>query len=765
MIVENKVSDVMIVGGGNIKKATINENKMAKLQYLLTKGLYKDPITAVVAEWTNNAIDSVVSSGKDPIENPVIVTLGQNDQRQYFLTVKDTGLGLDADDFENICMNYLTSTKEEDNDTLGAYGIGMKSFLALERSAIFTCIKNGVERKYIAFEGEEFVSYDLMHEKETDEENGVTCELIIKNYSEYQEFHRKAKQKLAYYDRAVLVIGDAIVTNTIIRGEHWQYSDNNSDNLIHLCLKDVYYAIDYAALGIHSINLKIALRFNLEDGLIPTPSRESYITNEKTKQLILDKLEQVAKDLLELYNSRVTSAKTFLEAYPHINSNPKIELCGLKYDLHPLFSKFGLTPKEIAIEGVKHFAPSTLKRMFEHLCMRIHTIGEADFGATRRKHMTQFNYHVDRAYSWGNKILPMVRVEECFYKGYAKRYIWNDVMSKHSSFLVFNISNDKRDLQYYKQQLNLKRFNRGKWRAMIQEFLMVEQSIIDSIPYEDLSLNNPKLIAFIESERKKLKDARIVKPSTYQGLNKQDGDITLNIARPSQKERGKLVFEKKASSIGHVEKASYLTVLMEGNEFEEALVMCHRSNSLRFVKVGVREINKVPTNSKKFITFSKFMATKTFSRIVTAILFQKALKKCADIKYSVYTQVVNAKYEKSLSKIKEYVAEHIDESSLSPVVKEGLLKLAEEKGLFDKQFWPEYLNVKEYGDTYGFLTLIKTPHSWDDQEKKDVKRLVNQILLFKKKYYDGKDYEMVAIEEPKPILEEEKENDLLETYI
>jgi len=122
MIIEEAVKDTVVVGEDDSKKAKISQDKLAKLQYLLTKGLYKDPITAVIAEWTNNGIDSVVQSGKSPIENPVMVSINKNDKGQFIFKVEDTGIGLDDNDFENICMNYLESTKEDDNDTIGHFG-------------------------------------------------------------------------------------------------------------------------------------------------------------------------------------------------------------------------------------------------------------------------------------------------------------------------------------------------------------------------------------------------------------------------------------------------------------------------------------------------------------------------------------------------------------------------------------------------------------------------------------------------------------------
>lgn len=130
MIINKQTNEVLKTGEDTSKRATINQDKIAKLQYILTKGLYQDPIGSVINEWSANAIDSVVQSGKNPIENPVIIHITDDK-----FTVQDFGLGISKDDFTNICMNYLTSTKETDNQAIGNFGLGLKSYLALDRSA------------------------------------------------------------------------------------------------------------------------------------------------------------------------------------------------------------------------------------------------------------------------------------------------------------------------------------------------------------------------------------------------------------------------------------------------------------------------------------------------------------------------------------------------------------------------------------------------------------------------------------------------------
>lgn len=122
MIINKQTNEILKIGEDTSKRATISATKAAKLQMLLSEGLYSDPITATIAELTNNGVDSIVASGKNPIENPVVVSITKTTNDQYEFSVKDEGLGLDENEFTNVVMNYLESTKEDSNDFIGSWG-------------------------------------------------------------------------------------------------------------------------------------------------------------------------------------------------------------------------------------------------------------------------------------------------------------------------------------------------------------------------------------------------------------------------------------------------------------------------------------------------------------------------------------------------------------------------------------------------------------------------------------------------------------------
>ena len=231
--------------------------------------------------------------------------------------------------------------------------------MALDRSATFTCRKNGIERRFLAYQGEEFMEYDMLSEVPTDEENGVICEININGWSEFSQFRDKAKKKLAYYDTVLLYINDILIQNNIIRSEDWQYSHLADNSKIHLCLKDVYYKIDYDKLGMSSISLPVALRFGLEDGLQPTPSRENLIWNSNTINLVKEKIKRVATWFVNKYNESVPEEQELLEVFKDIDNDTKvIKLADKEFVINSLLQYSSVKPKELKIKGISIETPN-----------------------------------------------------------------------------------------------------------------------------------------------------------------------------------------------------------------------------------------------------------------------------------------------------------------------------------------------------------------------------------------------------------------------
>ncbi len=742
MIIQEQVKDVVVIGEDTSKKAKISQDKLAKLQYLLTKGLYKDPITAVIAEWTNNGIDSVVQAGKDPIENPVIVKIGKEITGQYIFSVEDKGVGLDDRDFEDICMNYLESTKENDNDTIGHFGIGMKSFLSLERSATFICRKNGEERKYIVYEGAEFVNYDLIYCKPTDEENGVIAELMINGWTERGLFIGKASQKLAYYDTAVLIIDGQVSQNKIFRGEHFQWSSLNNNTSMHICLKDVYYTIDWEALGIKSIDIAIGLRMSLDDGITPTPSRESYITNEKTKTLILNKIAKVATWFVEKYNDEVKEFDTFLEAYDYLGvSDYQTRVEGKPFRINPLL-QYSKTPiARPKVKGINVMDAGFYKTKRNHLLVEYAISGHLDgYGVMKKAGRRLYVSKDNHVFGGGKTVIvksPFAGNVKEFLK---EKYKKDTLFVSDSGFRrKLGTRTDNQGYESYRTILNLTLLRKDAWRDRIKEWQFVVSTIISTFTDETNVDTSPEFIKWINDKKEVQKQKRLlnIKNSVYNGINKQQGDVTLAYSYKSL--RG-VSFKKAAYPVVDLHKNHFVTVIIDEDEVEkmkEIIPGFYKCNTIKFALVGKKDSKKIPVCSQ-FINVKKFMSRECqpFLRLASSIVFSKAISELASIKK--YKSKVFEKFVSHLHNDEMILAKYVSQHSayLDDKVKESILEVADEYKLYDYSLWDVYLRVKEGIKKYDFINLLQEPQYYDKETTERYERLINQVLLFRKKYYD-----------------------------
>lgn len=751
MIIEEAVKDTVVVGEDDSKKAKISQDKLAKLQYLLTKGLYKDPITAVIAEWTNNGIDSVVQAGKSPIENPVMVSINKNDKGQFIFKVEDTGIGLDDNDFENICMNYLESTKEDDNDTIGHFGIGMKSFLSLERSATFTCRKAGIERKYVVYEGAEFVNFSLVHEKPTTEPSGVIAELVINGYSERELFINKAKAKLAYYDTAVIVIDGIPVISEIHRSELFQWSSLNRNQNMHISLKDVYYPIDWEALGISAISVPISIRLGLGDGLTPTPSRESYITNDKVKKILLDKIKAIADWFTNKYNDNVGEFTNFIDAYQFIgNTNYKVKVNTQEILINPLvpFSKHKI--QEPKIKGI--------------------TLRDAMFYKKICKHFLQDHSLVAFITSDGTNRIKNVILETCIYfskyktvnvagnfVGNVREFIKNKY-GKNVLYLRNNgfkrklggVPDNKRFISagYYDTNdtyyniLELGRYKKEKWRSLIDEYNLVVSQIFSTFGDERKVDTTQQYVTWLADKQATIKAKRAAGyiSSTYNGLNKQTGDVTMAY---SYERYGKAHYKKEAVAISSLTNNHFVTVVLTEDEAEEAkpYVLHNASPNVKFAVVGKLERKKLPINHQ-FITFKQYisMDSKPFMRLASSILYNRAVKeyeKLSAHKNGVFKMCVQT-LVKDIETLSDYISKNFKycgDAKMESII----LEAADEHNLYDKEIWDVYDRVRKNMKKFDFVSILAEPDYYDTENQKRYQTVINQLLLFRKKYYNDLD--------------------------
>ena len=745
MIINKQTNEVLKTGEDTSKRATISANKAAKLQMLLSEGLYSDPITATIAELTNNGVDSIVASGKNPIENPVVVSITKTTNDQYEFSVKDEGLGLDENEFTNVVMNYLESTKEDSNDFIGSWGLGSKSPLSLKRSYFFICRKEGVERKFMVYQGEEFTEFDKIYEKSTNELNGVEVIVPIKDYYEAQEFVRKAKSKLAYYDTVILQIYGQIVQNTIFRSDDWQFSTQNIDNQLHFCLKDVYYSIDWVKLGISTINLPIALKFDLSDGLIPSPSREYIIYNESSKTIILDKIKKVANWFVDKYNSEWKEYETLKDAWFFIN----------KSDFY-----VNINDTRFKINSLQQYADNEIKTV------KIKNVENVKWYSDSKQWLLT-NYRVEAEnthWSWINKTPSKNIVEKMLNNDYKivvvdsepKRRVKSYLQDKYSSTLFVTKICDRAlgkdtptNSTTYFYTLSLDQVPHHEWKNKIKELNYVENQLKENFIYE-LDIENSQ--GFKDWLEKKKKE-RIYQgsKSNHKVLNKQEDEVTLGIGRNRSIGNG-VTFEKETFKVNKLSQTPKLTIYFEDKEratqYYELI-----GKKYKIALIGKREQLKIK-NIHNFMTEQEFQKSKTFKRIVTSIMFDELIETYRSI-YSrssldIIQNLINP-LEKDIEILQDYTSKN-GKSIRDNQLLDSMIAIAKEYNLYDYQFMDVYNRCKESLDKYKFLNYIQKPDRWNEKNVKEVNSIITQFL-YHQKMYKGLHQELEFVVKEKEVVE------------
>lgn len=264
--------------------------------------MYRDPIGSVIREITSNCFDSHIEA---KVDDPVVIEFNEDEGGQY-IAFKDVGMGISPERMEKVYSKPTSSTKRDSQELIGYWGLGSKSPLAYDDFFYLTTVHDGIEYQYVIHKGERGPRIDDILKQETDQPNGSVVKVYIKSNSDRQEFINKLNYQLRYFDN-VYVTGITFPNEyKIHQGKHWKLrNDTPSTEVLHICIGKVTYPIDWRLIGMKTINLPFALKFDIGD-LPITPERESikYVTVTKddgtevsVKEIVINKIKLFLEEL------------------------------------------------------------------------------------------------------------------------------------------------------------------------------------------------------------------------------------------------------------------------------------------------------------------------------------------------------------------------------------------------------------------------------------------------------------------------------------
>lgn len=333
-----------VVGGMSMKN-------LSKIINIVTTQLYSNPIGSIVRELTSNCFDAHIKFEKNERErlnNPLyiyeesVIVQYSEEEGQGFVSFIDVGTGLSPSQMEEIYINIGESDKENDNDALGYYGLGSKSFLSYTPSVDVVTIVDGIKYNYIVFKNQDgLLTYDLLFQENTEEHSGTTVKLCIGNIKhqkidyytadmfgtpqgyankaeDYNKFRKEVINQLYYFDSVYTQGFDLENDYRLYEAKYFKVrTGDNPFKRMHIILGKVAYPIDWEIIGREPIDIPVGIIFQIGELFVP-PSREgvTYDNVEKVK-LINQRIDLVLDEIKERYNNNSSQVDTLEEYLKH----------------------------------------------------------------------------------------------------------------------------------------------------------------------------------------------------------------------------------------------------------------------------------------------------------------------------------------------------------------------------------------------------------------------------------------------------------------
>ena len=301
MIINTQLShDAEYIGDIRENRVGIDRNNIDFVATLLTSSLYSKPLDSFLRETVSNAYDSHVEAGT---EDPILLLIEKKkNYREYQISIRDYGIGLSPERFDEIYKNIGSSTKRESNDYIGMFGIGRFSCLSCADTANITSYYNGTKYSYIMYKNGGGINIDKVGEVAGDFKNGL--EVSIKKTVLYTSEWKSAINSLCLFDKLHVVFeGDDYSVSQIVeefnkRVVHRFKTFVHCDLFFyknHFKVGNVIYEADDSPVETNSIIIDLPM------GTVDiTPNREALQYTSTTQNTISSQAALVKKELEEL---------------------------------------------------------------------------------------------------------------------------------------------------------------------------------------------------------------------------------------------------------------------------------------------------------------------------------------------------------------------------------------------------------------------------------------------------------------------------------
>lgn len=329
MILQKDLINDSLVLGEDIKsyKATVDESDIKHIMWVLSSSLYSDAIGSMIREIVSNAYDAHIESKNT--EDNIIIDFTDN-----ILTIKDFGTGLSPEKINNVYRKFGKSTKRDNNEAIGSFGIGKYSVFAYTDMYYIETVVDNVLYKYILNKESGIPEISLLTETILKEDTkNYTSVIIPTKRNDLQAIYNKVQEQTFLFDRLSYLGMLSNIKVESIKGKHCIFCENFSpdgSSGILLAIGKVFYKVPLFDPRVKSdlFNPRIILRFEI--GELPvTPNREGIVLNDTTKDLIREKwklaIEELYVKFLKKDGEKVENFEDYIKELDNYYS-PKVSI-------------------------------------------------------------------------------------------------------------------------------------------------------------------------------------------------------------------------------------------------------------------------------------------------------------------------------------------------------------------------------------------------------------------------------------------------------
>lgn len=295
------------------------------LMDMMSDGLYSDKYGSIVRELTSNAFDANVEGGMhdEPVRIDIVKPNSFTNQGELVIT--DCGMGICPQRINDIFTLYFASTKRDDNEMIGGFGIGAKSPFAYTNVFRVETWCEGSKYTYLMEKRGQDRTCTLLETVE-EEGQGTKIRIPIKDAYDYNKFVAAVNDQCLLMRPLSVTISEGEYKHAdVVEFENFYVARAHDGNLVRnkVALGNVVYDIDpHEFLHTSRYLSGFTLIPKLEIGkVMPTMSRESLQITDEAREYLTTRFKDAIAELQQLVDENTVETDSILKAMQDNSSN------------------------------------------------------------------------------------------------------------------------------------------------------------------------------------------------------------------------------------------------------------------------------------------------------------------------------------------------------------------------------------------------------------------------------------------------------------